>query len=644
MEGEPSSSPPSMEGERDSPPLAGANIRQHHLTIPKRERHTATIPKTRRNKTNHHKQALLNQERKRQQQRVFGITNPIDVRHPKPHEIVLTEELEKALRPYKVFDTHEGVTKRIRVLTQLNSLVKEFVQKVSRKKLPNADVTKIQGSIFTFGSYRLGVHTQGADIDTLCVTPLGVSRSDFFESFYNMLKDRKGVENLRKIEDTYVPVIKLYFEGIEMDILFAQLNLQTISEAQDLRDHALLQTLELSCVRSLNGCRVTDEILHLVPHIEHFRLTLRAIKLWARRRGIYSNMLGFLGGVSWAMLTARICQLYPNATAAVLIQKFFKVYAEWEWPLPVLLKLPADDEMMWQRHQLTHQQWDPRYNPRDKLDLMPIITPSYPQQNSTYNVSRSTLAVMKREFREGLKVMKQILTKREAVTDLTKSPWNYLFRESPFFDRYDKYLVVTATGRGEQKFRDWQGLVESKIRFLVQFLERHNYVGIAHINPNCFKYNPIEADEANKRDELLQRDISYERAYLFDKEYKVCWFVGLILETPPQGVPINLHEEISRFTDKVNTAHNQPYNNTLWRKVSCEYTKLRGVVGLMPDDKKQAVKDIIRIRKKAKSQATKGKAAALGAAAVKRVGKPHPQEPKPKIPKEVQASYPEMNV
>lgn len=46
-------------------------------------------------------------------------------------------------------------------------------------------------------------------------------------------------------------------------------------------------------------------------------------------KGIYSKVLGFLGGVSWAILVARICQLYPNAAPAILLHKFFMIIHKW---------------------------------------------------------------------------------------------------------------------------------------------------------------------------------------------------------------------------------------------------------------------------------------------------------------------------
>ena len=142
--------------------------------------------------------------------------------------------------------------------------------------------------------------------------------------------------------------------------------------------------------------------------MDSFRTTLRAIKLWAKRHGIYSNVLGYLGGVSWAMLTARVCQLYPNAEPSTLLQKFFLVFLKWQWPQPVLLKKPEEAG-------LNFQVWDPRQYVADRYHLMPIITPAYPQQNSTFNVSRSTLKVMTEEFETSLKIVDEIINGKQVV-------------------------------------------------------------------------------------------------------------------------------------------------------------------------------------------------------------------------------------
>lgn len=69
-----------------------------------------------------------------------------------------------------------------------------------------------------------------------------------------------------------------------MDLLFGRLALPVIPNQLDLLDINKLKNLDQKCVRSLNGCRVTDAILSLVPNQDSFRLALRAIKLWAKSK------------------------------------------------------------------------------------------------------------------------------------------------------------------------------------------------------------------------------------------------------------------------------------------------------------------------------------------------------------------------
>eukprot|EP00069_Balaena_mysticetus_P021049 bmy_13240T0 len=244
-------------------------------------------------------------------QKHYGITSPISLAAPKETDCLRTQKLIETLKPFGVFEEEEELQRRILIWGKLNNLVKEWIREISESEnLPQS---------------RLGVHTKGVDIDVLCVAPRHVDRSDFFTSFYNKLKLQEEVKDLRAVEEAFVPVIKLCFDGIEIDTLFAGLALQTIPGDLGLRDDSLLKNLDIRCVRSLNGCGVTDEIVHLVPNIDNFS----AIKLWAKHHNTYSNILGFLGGVSWAMLVARTCQLYLNAIASTLVHKFFLVFSKW---------------------------------------------------------------------------------------------------------------------------------------------------------------------------------------------------------------------------------------------------------------------------------------------------------------------------
>lgn len=211
-----------------------------------------------------------------------------------------------------------------------------------QKNLPESVVKSAGAKVFTFGSFKLGVFGPGSDIDTLVVGPKDVSRDDFFDLFPNLLVQKApegAITGLTPVRDAHVPVIKFEYSGISIDLLYARIAaLSSIPKDLSLLDNNLLRGLEDDEIRTLNGNRVTAEILELVPQQAIFKTALRAIKLWAQRRAIYANIVGFLGGVAWAMLVARVCQLYPKATSSTIVLKFFRVMSIWNWPEPVILK------------------------------------------------------------------------------------------------------------------------------------------------------------------------------------------------------------------------------------------------------------------------------------------------------------------
>ncbi|VDM56506.1 unnamed protein product [Angiostrongylus costaricensis] len=458
----------------------------------------------------------------------LGVSQPISKALPDARDLRLTAQLVECLKSFNLFETDEEMHARIEVLRKLNSLVKSWVRKVSESKLPAEMCENVGGKLFTFGSYRLGVHTRGADIDTLCVAPRHVDRSDFFGSFYDMLKEDEQVSDLHAVEDAFVPVIKLKYAGIELDILFARLALKEIPDDQTLNDDMLLKNLDDKSVRSLNGCRVADEILRLVPYPEAFALCLRAVKLWAKNHGIYSNVLGFLGGVTWAILVARTCQLYPNASPSKLLLKFFLVFVTWEWPLPVVLK-DMDTSNRPDIGALQELVWDPRIRGSDRFHLMPILTPAFPEQNSTFNVTNST---------RRLEIMKDIYEGR--------AEWSKLFEEVNFFTRYKHFISLTCAARNEEDHLIFCGFVESKIRHLIGALERNQGISLAHINPRQYKPLPSAVPSFGpKFDRAMAK--AFDLTVEISQFHHIIVTTGIKMKQYNEGMKVNLVISLSFY-------------------------------------------------------------------------------------------------
>ncbi|TDZ28612.1 Poly(A) polymerase pla1 [Colletotrichum trifolii] len=405
------------------------------------------------------------------EERAYGMTPPISTALPTEGENQMTQALIEELRKQNTFESPAETAKR-QVIAQLRQICDEFVKRVARKREAGNDalIRDARGQIFTYGSYRLGVFGPGSDIDTLVVAPKYVTRADYFEIFPDLLKEMAptgAITDMAVVADAFVPIIKFEFRGISIDLIFSRIAmLKQLPKDFQVKDSSLLRGLDEAELRSLNGTRVTDEILSLVPEEATFKLALRAIKLWAQRRAIYANIMGFPGGVAWAMLVARVCQLYPKAASSVIVNKFFHIMRRWPWPQPVLLKNVEGGP-------LQVRVWNPKVYRGDQFHLMPVITPAYPSMCATYNITRSAMTVIQQELQRGCDITDKIIS--------GKTIWAELFTKHTFFTQgYKYYISVITASTDKEAHKIWSGYVESKVRVLVQGLEQHQSIALAH--------------------------------------------------------------------------------------------------------------------------------------------------------------------
>ncbi|KAF7721334.1 polynucleotide adenylyltransferase [Apophysomyces ossiformis] len=510
-----------------------------------------------------------------------GVTAPLSLAESSENDKKLDNTLKTTLSQFNLFESKEMTLLRQvflnlspscqltllsqTVLKKLDEMTKTFVYNVSlRRGLSPVAARKAGGKILTFGSYRLGVHAAGADIDTLCVFPRHVTREDFFEEMYAMLQNQRGVTDLNSkrnffsyrinnkqqaVTTSFVPVVKFKFFGIPIDLLCARLVLPSVPENLGVNDPALLQNLDERCIRSLNGSRVAAEILELVPDVNVFRTALRCIKLWATKRAVYSNVLGFLGGVAWALLVARICQLYPNACASTIVSKFFAIFAGWGWPNPVILKNIEEGSI-----RTTLKPWNPKLNPMDRGHLMPIITPAYPSMCATHNVTSSTFKIVLGEFKKAARIIDKIM--------VGVAPWTSLFEEQSFFSIYRHYLQIIVSSDDLDRQRKWAGWVESRLRRLLLMLESVDAIALVHPCVDSFDTESFCINDAEVQDVVHGKAKLTESETMQRKQTGRCgrtiytrtFYVGLFIKFNPgqrKGNSVDLNYPINRFKESV---------------------------------------------------------------------------------------------
>ncbi|KAI3990194.1 hypothetical protein MKX01_029172, partial [Papaver californicum] len=318
-------------------------------------------------------------------------------------------------------------------------IVMEWIQRVAWQcGYPKEQILNSSATILTYGSYGLGVHGSDSDIDALCIGPCFASMDEgFFIVLRLMLESRPEVSEFHCVKDAKIPLMRFKFEGISVDLPYAQLRVMSGPDNVDVLDPVVLANIDETSWKCLSGVRANMQILQLVPNLEKFRLVLRCLKLWARTRGVYCNLVGFFGGIHLAVLTAFICCRFPNASGTTLISKFFETFAFWPWPTP----FPGTHEFC------------------------------------RSNFTKSTFQKIRIEFLRGHTMTREILR--------PDFEWSSLFEPFPYTMR----IFVAAPN--QDQLGNWVGWIKSRFRSLLLKLEEVQ----GHCDPNPTEY--IDVDEAS---------------------------------------------------------------------------------------------------------------------------------------------------
>lgn len=378
--------------------------------------------------------------------RVFTPAVPVvDASFPTAPEEAFGKSLAAYCSQHIPLESENGIRQREKVLLELGAVCHEWIRSTCAKKgVPVASGSKPH--LYTSGSYRLGVHEPGADIDCILVAPSTCQRdADFFgilphsddedeaskrqpDSLAERIRRHPDVTNFVPVEGAAVPILTFDWCAINIDLLFARLPTPTIPPDFDIDNDVVLDGADTATEKSINGPRVTNLIAALMrgtpERYQTFLTVVRCVRRWAKRRGLYSNKLGYWGGVNCNLAVALVTQLYPNANAATLLRKFFLVLTHWRWPQPILLTQPHDAGYglpVWSAAGRFQQ-------------VAPMITPAYPAMNSTLAMSRSSLQILQRELQRGHSICSQLWQEQQNGEEMLD--WESLFSPADFFIQY----------------------------------------------------------------------------------------------------------------------------------------------------------------------------------------------------------------
>lgn len=196
-----------------------------------------------------------------------------------------TRNLIDILKSHDVFDLPQNQQKQTEILADLEMIGLQWIytEAINQGMTPSK-ASYIGGKLLTFGSYSLGVHQPGSDIDVILVAPNCIDIQMFFQRFLRILRQNPMVSSCLELPQASVPMIKLVMSDVEIDLLFISIRSEIVPTELDTYEARFLLYQDEWDQKVLNGPRTTDAILKYIPSDPSFHITLHLVKLWAKRK------------------------------------------------------------------------------------------------------------------------------------------------------------------------------------------------------------------------------------------------------------------------------------------------------------------------------------------------------------------------
>ncbi|CAK7218406.1 hypothetical protein SEUCBS140593_003536 [Sporothrix eucalyptigena] len=491
-----------------------------------------------------------------------------------PKELVISADIEKLIVPVEPVHAPAGPlsdgTAVTNALTELEVISSE--DEVSRRKaafehlkailledengqLPDPSNPR-QLVVVPVGSYGLGVWTSASDIDCLCIGTFGP------QTFFALAAQRLraagvatvgAVKIIRRVRAHTGTMLELEIDGIRMDLQYCgaavvaetwpsvlvlppthpvfALSPQTLSKLKAARD---LYYIRKSFPEEAADA---DKASAKICTGNNFRTAHRAIKTWARARGLYAARFGYLGGIQIVLLLARVMKLMqrevdkvdqdnivaPTYTVADILVTFFKHYSGFDWKT----KMAFDP--------FFHNQKSP-YSASSREPLA-ILGYHRPQLNTSMAASVPSVRVLAEEFQRAAAILQDGsngLTWSDFLNGGGRPASECLIVSTPlpvlpagpaeFVRAYRTYIKLDMQYWGLSLTRGsaFVGWLESRCVMLLVDLARR----LPDLNARIWPGRFVEAEEEQKTESKVDEgNVDNEET----RQYQGCYLVGLDL-------------------------------------------------------------------------------------------------------------------